>query len=135
MKRLLIPAVLGLSLATIAAGSARAGGRHSGAVNTPYGQFNAAEMAQAGGDPTVAMQFREQKQMMQYEQQMFKQQQLFMQQQAKQQEFLKKHPEAAKSFTQPVRTATKKTASKTAKKDKAKAATTDTAAPKAKPAS
>ena len=123
MKRLIFPVVVGLACTTLSAGTVWAGGRHSGNVSTPYGQFSAAEMAQAGGDPTAAMRMREQKQAMLYEQQMYKRQQAYNQQQAKQAEFLKKHPEAAKAFTAPART-TRKAVAKTDKKDKTGTTTT-----------
>ena len=109
------PLILGLALIAITASPALAQ-RRSGNVNTPYGQFNASEMAQAGGNPMMALEIREQKQMMQYQQQMLKEQQQLMKEEAKRQEYLKKHPELAKPQTLSPRPAKK--ATKTPKKTK-----------------
>ena len=122
MKRS-ITLVLGFVLVALVASPAWAQRGRNAGVTSVYGQFSAAEMHQAGGDPFMASQMREQRQMMQYQQQMFKQQQQFMQLQAKQQEYLKKHPEAAQAQKAPVRT-TKKAASKTSKKGTATPTTT-----------
>ena len=75
--------------------------RGNGNVNTPFGQFNMNEMMASGGDPFAAEAMREQRMMMLQQQQMMKMQQQYMQQMAKQKkaqdEYLKKHPEAAKA--------------------------------------
>ena len=112
------PLVLGFVLVAALSNPAWAQRRGNAGVNSIYGQFSAAEMAQAGGDPALASQMREQRQMMQYQQQMFKQEQQMLHQQAKQQEFLKKHPEAARALKAPNATARPAT-SKAAKKAKA----------------
>lgn len=116
MKRS-VSVILGLSLVALTADSAHAQRGRSGGVNTPYGHFSAAEMGQAGGNPLMAQQIREQKQTMLYEQQMLKEQQNYLKELTKRQDFLKKHPEAAKSLAAPVR-APKKSTSKSSKKDK-----------------
>ena len=82
--------------------------RGNGNVITPFGQFSRNEMMAAGGDPFAAEAMREQRMMMLQQQQMMKMQ---MQQMAKQKkaqdEYLKKHPEAAKSNIPAVRPAAK----------------------------
>lgn len=119
MQRTAFSLFIGLAIVAGLAHPARAQrGRHNGTVSTPYGTFNAREMAQAGGDPTAAFQFRQQKQLMQYQQLQLKQQQSLMQQQAKQADFLKKHPEAARALGTPAPTGatTKKADKKSARK-------------------
>ena len=115
--------LLGVVLVASLASPAWAQRGRSAGVNSVYGQFSAAEMQAAGGDPEMAGQLRQQKQMLQYQQQMYKQQQQYLKQNAKQQDFLKKHPEAAKAFSYPART-TKKATTKAGKKEKPTAETT-----------
>jgi hypothetical protein len=85
--------------------------RGNGNVNTPFGQFNMNEMRASGGDPFAAEAMREQRMMMLQQQQMIRMQQQQMQQMLKQKkaqdEYLKKHPEAAKSNIPAVRPAAK----------------------------
>jgi hypothetical protein len=85
--------------------------RGNGNVTTPFGQFNMNEMMSSGGDPFAAEAMREQRMMMMQQQQMMKMQQQQMQQMAQQKkaqdEYLKKHPEAAKSNIPPVRPSAK----------------------------
>ena len=138
-----MPLVLGFVLVGSLAHPAWAQRRGRSGVVTPYGTFSAQEMSQAGGDVSMAGQMREQRQMMQYQQQMFKQQQQAFLQNQKQQDFLKKHPEAAKALNATGQ-ATRKAASKSDKKDKKAAtgsaagtapASSTPASPKAKKAS
>ena len=120
MKRL-ISLVLGFVLVASLAGPAWAQRHRSAGVVTPYGSFNANEMKAAGGDPVLAGQLREQRQMMQYQQMMFKQQQQYMQMMKKQKEYLKKHPEEAAKYQAQLDALrpTKKASTKTSKKGKA----------------
>lgn len=132
MKRS-IPVFLGFVLIAGLGSPAWAQRRGNVGVTTPFGTFSAQEMLQAGGDPSMASQMREQRQMLQYQQQWLRQNQTYLQNQAKQQDFLKKHPEAAKALNASGRTA-KKAASKTEKTDKkakTQAPTTTPAATKA----
>ena len=120
MKRSL-PLVLSMVLVAVGTNSAFAQrGHRTSNTTTAMGTFTPAEMHAAGGDPSMAMELREQKQMMQYQQQMAKQYQQYQQQMAKQADYLKKHPELAKNLKdqQTARPTTKAT-SKTAKKKKA----------------
>jgi hypothetical protein len=96
MRRSLVLIATIAVLATLQ-GQAHAQRGSRGTVNTPYGQFTMSEMKAAGGNPMVASQIREQRQMTLYQQQMMKQQQKNMQQLAKQQKALVKKPAAANS--------------------------------------
>jgi len=110
-------------------------GRGNSNTITPYGTFNQAEMNAAGGNFMVAAQIREQQQIMQQQQQMMKEQQQYEKQMAAQQkaynDYIKKHPEAARVAMPPVRRpAAKKKAAKADSKTavgttKDKDATTD----------
>ena len=119
MKRS-ISLVFGFVLVASLAGPAWAQrGRNAGVV-TPYGSFNANGMKAAGGDPVMAGQLREQRQMMQYQQILVKQQQQYMQMMKKQEEYLKKHPEEAAKYQAQLDALrpTKKATTKTSKKGK-----------------
>ncbi len=117
----------------LAPSKAEAQRHRSGNVNTPFGTFSMQEMMAAGGDPSAAQELRAEKLMMQ-------QQQQYMAQMAKQQkayqDYLKKHPEAAKaaqastSRPAPVHTrAAKKAKAKAGSDASTKAATKPAATP------
>lgn len=100
-----------LAVIALIPSSAHAQRGRNGPVNTPFGQFNMNEWMASGGNPFAAEAMREQRMMMMQQQQMMKMQQQYMQQMMKQKkaqdEYLKKHPEAARAYTPATRPAAK----------------------------
>ena len=115
-----------LTVLALAPSQAQAQRHRSGNVNTPYGTFTPQEMMAGGGDPSVAQEMRAEKLAMLQQQQYMAQ---YAKQQKAYQDYLKKHPEAAKNVQ--ATTARPAKAAKKAKTKAGSASTSSTASTKA----